>query len=101
MPATLMEITARVMGTDDFDADAFRDQVEQITMVKSGLLEFTFTDGHSKNAEYSTKRKAHPWSDEQRAKFRESIKGTYTPERRKAMSEHMKQVRREKKWPNP
>ena len=28
-------------------------------------------------------------------------KGTYTPERRKAMSEHMKQVKREKKWPNP
>lgn len=79
----------------------FRDQVEQITMGKNGLLEFTFTDGHTENAEYSTKRKAHPWSDEQRAKFRESIKGTYTPERRKAMSEHMKQVRREKKWPNP
>ena len=97
----LMEITATVMGTDGFDADAFRDQVEQITMGKNGLLEFTFTDGHTENAEYSTKRKAHPWSDEQRAKFRESIKGTYTPERRKAMSEHMKQVRREKKWPNP
>ena len=36
--------------------------------------------------------------EEQRAKFKESIKGSYTPERRKAMSEHMKQVRRERHW---
>ena len=94
----LMEITAKLMGTAEFDADAFREQVQQITMVKSGLLEFTFTDGTIKTAEYSTKRKGKPWTDEQRAKFSASMKGTYTPERRQAMSEHMKQVRRERYW---
>jgi Spy/CpxP family protein refolding chaperone len=67
-------------------------------MVKSGLLEFTCTDGHTEEAEYSTKRKGKPGTEEQRAKFKESIKGSYTPERRKAMSEHMKQVRRERYW---
>ena len=94
----LMEIAAGLMGLPEFDGDAFREQVDHITMVKSGLLEFTFTDGHTEEAEYSTKRKGKPWTEEQRAKFKESIKGSYTPERRKAMSEHMKQVRRERYW---
>ena len=94
----LMEIAADLMDLPEFDGDAFREQVDHITMVKSGLLEFTFTDGHTEEAEYSTKRKGKPWTEEQRAKFKESIKGSYTPERRKAMSEHMKQVRRERHW---
>lgn len=94
----LMEIAAGLMGLPEFDGDAFREQVDHITMVKSGLLEFTFTDGHTEEAEYSTKRKGKPWTEEQRAKFKESIKGSYTPERRKAMSEHMKHVRRERYW---
>lgn len=36
------------------------------------------------------------WSEEQRRRFDESIKGLYTPERRQAMSEHMKQLRKER-----
>ena len=94
----LMEITARVMGTSEFDGDAFRDQVDHITMVESGLLEYTFLDGHTQTAEYSTDRPSHPWTEEQRAMFKESTKDIYTPERRKAMSEHMKKVRSEKFW---
>lgn len=94
----LMEITSKVMGTPEFDGAAFREQVDHITMVKSGLLEYTFTDGHTQTAEYSIERPGHAWTDEQRAKFKESTKATYTPERRKAMSEHMKKVRSEKHW---
>lgn len=94
----LMEITAKVMGTPEFDGDAFRAQVDHITMVESGKLEYTFLDGHTQEAEYSTERPGNAWTDEQRAKFKESIKGSYTPERRKAMSEHMKKVRSEKHW---
>lgn len=94
----LMEITAQVMGTPEFDGDAFRERVDHITMVESGKLEYTFLDGHTQEAEYSTEKPSHPWSDEQRAKFMESTKDIYTPERRKAMSEHMKKVRSEKHW---
>ncbi len=94
----LMEITAQVMGTPEFDGDAFKEQVDHITMVESGKLEYTFLDGHTQEAEYSTEKPSHPWSDEQRAKFKESTKDIYTPERRKAMSEHMKKVRSEKHW---
>lgn len=94
----LLEITAQVMGTPEFDGDAFKEQIDHITLVKTGLLEFTFLDGHTQTAEYSTKRKGCKWSDEQRAKFMESIKDGYTPERRKAMSENMKRIRSEKFW---
>lgn len=94
----LMKITAHVMGTPEFDGNAFREQVDHITMVESGKLEYTFLDGHAQKAEYSTEKPSHPWSEEQRAKFKESVKGSYTPERRKAMSKHMKKVRSEKHW---
>lgn len=96
----LMEITAQVMGTPEFDGDAFREQVAHITMVESGKLEYTFLDGHTQDAEYSTEKPSHPWTEEQRAKFKESVKGSYTPERCKAMSEHMKKLRSEKHWPS-
>ena len=94
----LMEITAKVMGTPKFDGDAFREQVDHITMVESGKLEYTFLDGRTQPAEYSTEKPGHPWTKEHRAKFKESTKGLYTPERRKAISEHMKKVRSEKYW---
>ena len=55
-----MEIAAGLMDLPEFDGDAFREQVDYITMVKSGLLEFNFTDGHTEEAEYSTKRKGKP-----------------------------------------
>lgn len=96
--AELMKITSQVMGTPEFDGDAFKKQIGHITLLKTGLLEFTFLDSHTQTAEYSTKRKGCNWSDEQRAKFMESIKDDYTPERRKAMSENMKRIRSEKFW---
>ena len=74
-----MEITAQVMGTPEFDGDAFRERVDHITMVESGKLEYTFLDGHTQEAEYSTEKPSHPWSEEQRSKFKESVKGSYTP----------------------
>jgi len=94
----LMEIAAGLMGTPEFDGDTFREQVDHITMVKSGLLEFTFTDGHTEEAEYSTKRKGKPWSAERRAAFEAQPKRVVSDEQRKAMSERMKQIRRERHW---
>ena len=94
----LMEIAAGLMGLPEFDGDAFREQVDHITMVKSGLLEFNFTDGHTEEAEYSTKRKMPGWTAERRAAFEARPKREVSEEQRKAMSERMKQIRREKYW---
>ena len=56
----LMEITAQVMGTPEFDGEAFRERVDHITMVESGKLEYTFLDGHTQEAEYSTEKPRPP-----------------------------------------
>ena len=94
----LKSITATQLGLSDFDGAAFREQVECITVLPDFKLEFSFTDGHTQTAEFSQQKKGHAWTDEQRAKYMESTKSSYTPERRKAMSEKMKKIRSEKHW---
>jgi len=94
----LEKITATVMGTESFNPDAFRASIDHITMEQGGVLTFAFIDGETKTASYSTKRKGTPWTQEQREKFSQSAKASYTPERRKAASERMKQMRKEKTW---
>ena len=56
-------------------------QIDHITMVRSGLMEFTFTDGHTEQAEYCIKVRQTKW----------------TEERRKAMSERLKQLKEAKR----
>jgi site-specific DNA recombinase len=94
----LEQICAGVLGIPEFDGDVFRERVDHIDVFPGGRLEFHLTDGSHTDAEYSTKRKGTPWSEEQRTKFKESVKKSYTPERRQAMSENMKRIRAEKHW---
>ena len=91
----LEQICVGVLDISEFDGDAFRERVDHIDVFPGGRLEFHLTDGSHVCAEYSTKRKGTPWSEEQRAKFSESVKKSYTPERRQAMSENMKRIRKE------
>jgi len=93
-----MEISARLMGSNEFDGNAFREQIEQIIMRKDGHLEFIFTDGHTETTEYSTKRQSPGWSAERRAAFEAKPRKVYTEEERKAMSEKMKKIRSERYW---
>ncbi len=93
-------ILAKLLGTEDFDEDVFRAQVQKIIVLPDGQLDISFSDGHVERAEYSTKRTTHSWPEEQRAKMSEAMKNAYPPERRAAMSEKMKQIRKErgKNW---
>lgn len=77
----LKEISAGILGLEEFDSEAFMNQIDHITMVRSGLMEFTFTDGHTEQAEYCIKVRQTKW----------------TEERRKAMSERLKQLKEAKK----
>ena len=92
----LQEILTALLGTEEFDSELFREQVKQITMHPGGKLDIILADGHTEHAEYSTKRHGQPWTAEQRARFSESAKMAYPPERRQAMSEKMKQIRKER-----
>lgn len=76
----LKEISAGILGLEEFDIEAFMNRIDHITMVRSGLMEFTFTDGHTEQAEYCVKVRQPKWTDE----------------RRKAMSERLKQLKEKK-----
>lgn len=97
----LEQMAAEVLVLDAFDAAAFREQIDRVEVLSSSELCFCFKDGRTASREWvPPERVGRPWTEEQRAKFKESIKGAYTPERRRQMSEHMKQLRKERgdKW---
>ena len=94
-------MAAEVLGLDAFDAAAFREKIDRVEVLSSSELRFCFKDGRTVSRNWQPpERVGRPWTEEQRAKFKESIKGAYTPERRRQMSEHMKQLRKERgdKW---
>lgn len=94
-------MAAEVLGLDAFDAAVFREQIDRVEVLSSSDLCFYFKDGRTASREWvPPERVGRPWTEEQRTKFKESIKGAYTSERRRQMSEHMKQLRKERgdKW---
>ncbi|MCD8341243.1 MAG: recombinase family protein, partial [Clostridiales bacterium] len=97
----LKAMISEVMGTENFDEGAFRERIDHIDVLSASEIVFCFKDGTAVSREWiPPERVGRPWTDEQREKFRESVKDTYTPERRRQMSEHMKQLRKEpgKAW---
>ena len=94
----LKDITASVMGLAEHDADAFKEQVEYISVSDDMKLTFHFFDGREPVVQYNTKRQGTPWTEERHKKFSDSMQGKYTEERREAMSQKMKQIRSEKHW---
>lgn len=93
----LKPMCAEVLGLDDFDEAAFLEQIERIDVDPPTTLTFVFKDGSAVTREWTAPRRhGTPWTDEQREKFRESVKGSFTPERRKAISERMKRLRKER-----
>ena len=96
----LRELSAEVLGLEMFDEAVFRERIGYISVLSDSEVAFHFQDGRTECRTWDFKRPSHKWTKEQRAKFKESIKGAFTPERRRQMSEHMKQLRKErgKSW---
>lgn len=93
----LKPFIAETLGIAEFDESEFERQIDHIDMLSATEMVFRFKDGRTINCTWKPpKRVGSPWTDEQKAKFKESIKSSYTPERRQQMSEHMKQLRKER-----
>lgn len=93
----LRNMTAEVLGINEFDESVFKEQIDHIDVLSASEIVFCLKNGKTVSRTWEQpKRVGKPWTEEQRAKFKESIKASYTPERRKAMSEHMKQLRKER-----
>lgn len=65
----LKDITASVMGLVEHDADAFKEQVEYISVSHDMKLTFHFFDGHEETVQYNTKRQGTPWTEERHKKI--------------------------------
>lgn len=93
----LKPFLAEVLGIAAFDENIFDEQVSHIDVVSASEMVICFKDGRKiSHIWQQPKREGKPWTEEQRAKFKESTKGLYTPERRKQLSEHMKRIRKER-----
>ena len=94
----LRQATAEVLGLETFDEALFLEQIDHIDVNAEMILTYVFKDGHTVERKWDTKRHMPKWSAERRAQFECQPKRTYSPEQRKRMSEHMKEVRRNKHW---
>ena len=92
----LRELCAEVLHIDTFDEAAFTQAIDHITVSPDAVLKFQFNDGHAEIHNWSYERHGHKWTAAQRARFSETMKSHYTPERRQTMSEKMKQIRKER-----
>ena len=93
----LKPFIAETLGIDEFDDGEFEKQFDHIEVLSAAEMVFQFKDGRTVSRTWKQpKRVGRSWTDEQRAKFKKSIKGRYTPEVRQQMSEHMKQLRKER-----
>lgn len=92
----LRELCAEVLHMDAFDEAAFTQAIDHITVLPDMVLEFHFNDGRVEKRNWVYEQHGHKWTDAQRARFSETMKSHYTPERRQAMSEKMKQIRKER-----
>ena len=94
----LKEMTADVLGLGAFDAQAFLERIDYISVSQSWLLTYHFTDGSIQTRQWTMRRASHKCSEAQKAHMSEIMKAKWTPERKAKMSEKMKQIRREKHW---
>lgn len=93
----LKPFIAETLGIAEYDDGEFEKRIDHIDVLSATEMVFHFKDGRTVSRTWEQpKRVGRPWTDEQRAKFKESIKGRYTPELRRQMSEHMKQLRKER-----
>lgn len=94
----LKALTAEVLGISEFEEDTFLREIDSIRVDSAKQQTFIFKYGREVIREWKRpKRKGKPWSEERRARTKESIKNSWTNERRKAASETVKRIRREKK----
>lgn len=91
-------LVTEILGLPAFDEAVMDAQIEYASIL-NGTVIFHFRDGHEILNTYQDKRRGVKWSAERREKQYQAIKDSWTDERRAAMSERMRQIRGEKKWP--
>lgn len=78
---TLHELATTAMGLAEFSEDAFRQQIQYISIVDKGRLVFHFFDGRDIEAEWKNKRTMPPHSEERKAEMSRKMKENWRKRR--------------------
>lgn len=89
----LKKALADLMGTNDFDEEQFKDQVDFIVVNDEKKLEVHFYDGRIENTQVISTAKKDWWTPERRASWGEYQHSIWTPEMRKKRGEQFMQYR--------
>ena len=93
----LKAMAAEVLGLGAFDEGVFAERIDHIDVMSATEIVVRFKDGSAVCRKWEIlDQQGQPWTEEQLIRFRESIRGTYTPARRQQMSDHMKALRKER-----
>lgn len=73
--SVLHALSCEVLGLDEFDAAAFRNEIAEIVVPEPSKLIFVFQDGHIAEKEWQHASRRESWTDEMRQAARERAKG--------------------------
>ena len=70
---TLKCLIAEVLSVSEFDENTYTDRLENVTAHDGNRLIFRFRDGHEVEKTYRQKKRAAPWTAEQRERFMATV----------------------------
>lgn len=75
--STLIRAATDIMGTHDFDTEAFRTDIDYIVAECDNVLRFVFYDRRVKLYQWEHQSRSESWTDEMKSKARETILRRY------------------------
>lgn len=73
----LKRVSAKVLGLDEFDSNAFDEQIEKVIVVGDDLLEFHFNDGKVISEKWEYNARKEYWTEEKRRERGEKLKKSW------------------------
>lgn len=73
----LKRVSAKVLGLEEFDSNAFDEQIEKVIVIGDDLLEFHFNDGKIINEKWEYNARKEYWTEEKRRERGEKLKKSW------------------------
>lgn len=70
---TLFSLTANILGTDDFDLEAFNARVFRIKVVGPNSVRYVMRDGHEVDRHWQDRSRSESWTEEMRTAARDRV----------------------------
>ena len=70
----LKRVSAKVLGLDEFDSNAFDEQIEKVIVVGDDLLEFHFNDGKIVSEKWEYNARKEYWTEEKKKEKAEKLR---------------------------